>query len=152
MEESMRELKMVADGSLKRIVAVERRLEAPPPPPPLPPPPATGTYPMPLGKTVTGKYPPMTEKLVDPLVFSNHLRGETRYKGTWKGYSVPPPPHPPNMGVSHSAPSTPNFRTNPIFEKYFATTYSSQLISSYPAHKQLPKLDFPKFNGENPKI
>jgi hypothetical protein len=93
MEESMRELKMVADGSLKRIMAVERRLEAPPPPPPLPPPPATGTYPMPLGKTVTGKYPPMTEKLVDPLVFSNHLRGETRYKGTWKGYSVPPPPH-----------------------------------------------------------
>jgi hypothetical protein len=44
MEESMRELKTVAYGSLKRIEAMERRVEAPPPPP-LPPPQAVGSYP-----------------------------------------------------------------------------------------------------------
>jgi hypothetical protein len=25
-------------------------------------------------------------------------------------------------------------------------------VLAYPSHKQLPKLDFPKFNGDNPKI
>jgi hypothetical protein len=56
MEESMRELKTVADGSLKRIEAIERRVEAPPPSS-LPPPQAAGSYPPPHGKTVTGKSP-----------------------------------------------------------------------------------------------
>jgi hypothetical protein len=56
------------------------------------------------------------------------------------------------MGASHSAPSTPNFCTDPIFGKYLATSDHSQPVSSYPAHKHLLKLDFPKFNGDNPKI
>jgi hypothetical protein len=149
MEESMHDLKMVADGSVKRIKAVERRVEAPPPPPP--PPPTARSYPPPHGKTVTGKSPLTTEKLLDLMAFNNHLRMETRNRGNGEGI-LDIPPHPPDMGESHSAPSTPNFRTDPVFRKYFATTDSSQPVSSYPVHKHLPKLDFPKFNGENPKI
>jgi hypothetical protein len=64
----------------------------------------------------------------------------------------PPPPRPPDMGASHSTPSTPNFCTDPGFEKYLAITDHSQPTRSYPTHKHLPKLDFPKFNGENPNV
>jgi hypothetical protein len=47
MEESMHELKMVADGSLKQIEEVEKRVEATLPPPP---PSSTGSYPPPQGR------------------------------------------------------------------------------------------------------
>jgi hypothetical protein len=93
----------------------------------------------------------VTEKVLDPMAFGSHLRVETRNQGNGEG--IPGiPPHPPDMGVSHSAPATPNFRTDPVFGKYLAATDSSQVVSSYPTHKHLSKLDFPKFKGENSKI
>jgi hypothetical protein len=54
--------------------------------------------------------------------------------------------------VSHSAPATPTFRSNPLFEKYLESPEHTLPIPTYPIHKHLPKLDFPKLNGENPKI
>jgi hypothetical protein len=137
----MRELKMVADGSLKLI----KEVETPPPPPPV-----AGTQPPPIEKMATGRSP-TTEKMLDPSVFDNHLRVEMRNRGNGEGI-LGIPPRPSDMGASHSAPSTPNFRMDPVFGKYLATINQSQPSSSYLAHKHLPKLDFPKFNGENPKI
>jgi hypothetical protein len=54
--------------------------------------------------------------------------------------------------VSHSAPATPTFRSNPLFEKYLESPEHTLPIPTYPVHKHLPKLDFLKLNGENPKI
>jgi hypothetical protein len=139
MEESMRELKTVADGSLKRIEVVERRVEAPPPPSP------------PTGKATVGRSPLTTEKMMDPSVFGNQLCVEMRNRGNGEGiHGIPP--HPSDMGASYSAPSAPNFRADPVFGKYLAATDHSQPTSIYPTHKHLPKLDFPKLNSENPKI
>jgi uncharacterized coiled-coil protein SlyX len=117
MEESMRELKTVTDGSLKQIEAVERRVETPPP---QPPPPAT-TQPLPTGKMATGRSPPTTEKMLDPSASGNNLRVETRNRGIGEGI-LGIAPRPPDMGSSHFAPSTPNFRTDLVFGKYLAAT------------------------------
>jgi hypothetical protein len=76
-----------------------------------------------------GKSPPFAKKLLDPLAFENHLRVETRNRGNGVGI-LGIPPCPPDMGASHSAPSTPSFRMDPVFGKYFATTYPSQPVSS----------------------
>jgi hypothetical protein len=102
MEESMHELKMVADGSLKQIEEVEKRVEATLPPPP---PSSTGSYPPPSGKVETGKSPPTTEKLLDPMAGDNHLHVETRNRGNGEGI-LSIPPRPPECSVSHSAPTT----------------------------------------------
>jgi hypothetical protein len=134
MEESMRELKMATDGSRKRIEAMER-VEAPPPPPL-------------AGKATVGRSPPTTEKMSDSSVFGNQLHVDTRNRGSGEGI-LGIAPRPPDMGVSHSAP---NFRMDLVFGKYLTATENNQPISVYPTHKHLPKLDFPKFNGENPKI
>jgi hypothetical protein len=75
VEESMRELKTTTDGSVKRIEAVKKKMDAPPPPP-LPP--LSGTYLLSSGKAATGKSPPTTEKMVDLAVSGNNLRMETR--------------------------------------------------------------------------
>jgi hypothetical protein len=148
MEESMHELKMVADGSLKQIEEVEKRVEATLPPPP---PSSTGSYPPPSGKVETGKSPPTTEKLLDPMAGDNHLHVETRNRGNREGI-LSIPPRPPECSVSHSAPTTPIFCSDPLFEKYFKPPDHTQPGHNYPTHKHLPKLDFPKFNGENTKI
>jgi hypothetical protein len=144
VEESMRELKTTADGSLKQIETVEKKVEAPPPP-------QAGAFPLPLGKATTGKTPSTTEKTVDLMVDDNNLHVETRNRGIGEGI-MGIPPRPPKFGASHSAPTTPNFRMDPVFGKYFSPHESAQPVSTYPPHKHLPKLDFSKFNGDNPRI
>jgi hypothetical protein len=49
------------------------------------------------------------------------------------------------MGTSYSA--TPTVRTNPV-----DTGWLDQEDRNFIPHKHLPKLDFPKFQGDNPKI
>jgi hypothetical protein len=112
----MRELKTVADGSLKRIEVVERRVETPPPPPP---PPAT-TQPPPTGKMATGRSPSTTEKMMDPLRLATIFIWKRGPGGIGEGI-LSIPPRPPDMGASHSALSTPNFHTDPIFWKIFCS-------------------------------
>jgi hypothetical protein len=136
MEESMSELKTATDGGPKQIEAMERRVEVPPPAPP-------------AGKATVGRSP-TTEKMLDPSTFDNKRSVETWNRGSGEGI-LGIPPRPPDKGVSHSAP-TPNFRTDPVFGKYLVATDHSPPTSAYPSHKHLPKLDFPKFNGENPTI
>jgi hypothetical protein len=148
VQESMCNLKMVVDGSLKRIEAVEKKVEAPPPPPPPLP---SGTYPPSSMKAATKKSPPTTEKMVDSMVGGNNLRVETRKWGSGEGI-LGITPRPLEIGALHSAPTTPIFHTDPVFGKYLSSQYPLQPMSSYPSHKHLPKLDFPKFNGDNPKI
>jgi hypothetical protein len=150
VEESMHELKTTADGSLKRIEAVEKKVEAPPPPPP-PPLLQTGTLPPSSWKATAGKAPPTTEKTVDLTVSGNNLHVETRNRGIGEGI-LGIPPRPPKFGASHSAPTTLNFRMDSVFEKYLSSQESAQPMSTYPLHKHLPKLDFLKFNGDNPRI
>jgi hypothetical protein len=148
MEESMRELKMVADGSLKWIEEMEKRVEATPPPPP---PPLIGSYPPPSRKAGTRKSPPTTEKLLDLMAGGNHLRMVTRNRGNGEGiHGILP--RPPECGATHSTLATPTFCSDPLFGKYFKPPDHTQPSHNYPTHKHLPKLDFPKFNGENPKI
>jgi hypothetical protein len=147
VEESMRELKTTTDGSVKRIEAVEK-MDAPPP---SPPPPLSGTYPPPSEKAATGKSPPTTEKMVDLTVSGNNLRVETRNRGIGEGI-LGIAPHPPECGASHSDPTTPNFRTDPVFGKYLSAQDPAPPVLTYPSHKHLPKLDFPMFHGDNPKI
>jgi hypothetical protein len=151
VEESMHELNTTIDGSLKRIEAVEKKVEAPPPPPPPPPLLQAGTLPPPSGKATAGKAPPTTEKTVNLTVGGNNLRVETRNRGIGEGI-LGIPPRLPKFGTSHSAPTTPNFRMDSVFEKYLSSQESAQPMSTYPPHKHLPKLDFSKFNGDNPRI
>jgi hypothetical protein len=148
MDESMCELKTVAAGSLKRIQAVEKKVEALPARPPLLP---SGTYPPSSEKVATGKSPLRTEKMVDSMASGSNLRVETRKQGNGEGI-LGIPPRPVKIGVSHTAPTTSNIHTDLVFGKYFSSQDPVQLVSAYPSHKYLPKLDFPKFNCDNPKI
>jgi hypothetical protein len=88
---------------------------------------------------------------MDLTANGNNLRVETRNRGIGEGiFGIPPCP--PEVGASHSAPTTPNFCTNPVFGKYLSAQEAVSTVATYPSHKHLPKLDFPKFNGDNPKI
>jgi hypothetical protein len=148
MEESMHELKMVADGNMQQIEAVQKKVETPPlPPPPL----LVSSYPLPSGKVGTGRSPLTTEKLLDLAAFGNNLRVEMRNQGNGEGI-LGIPPRPPESSVSHSAPATPTFCSDPLLGKYFESLDHTQSIPTYLVHKHFPKLDFPKFNGGNPKI
>jgi hypothetical protein len=150
VEESMRELKSATEGSTKRIEAVEKKMGASPPPPP-PPPLSSSTFPLPSGRAPTGKSPPTAEKVMDLTANDNNLRVETRNQGIGEGI-LGIPPRPPEVGASHSAPTTPNFRTDPVFGKYLSVQEAVSTVAAYPSHKHLPKLDFPKFNGDNSEI
>jgi hypothetical protein len=63
------ELKSATDGSMKRIEAVEKKMEASPPP--LPPP--LSTYPPPSGRATMGKSPPTAETMVDLTTGGSNL-------------------------------------------------------------------------------
>jgi hypothetical protein len=69
VEELMQELKSATDGSMKRIEAVEKKMEASPP---LPPPPLS-TYPPPFGRATMGKSPPTAETMVDLTTDGSNL-------------------------------------------------------------------------------
>jgi hypothetical protein len=113
VEESMRELESTVDGSMKRIEVVEKKMEAPPPPPPPLP---LSTYPLPSGRAATGKSPPTVEKVVDLTASGNNLHIKTWNWGI-RERILGVPPSPPECGASHSAPTTPNFHTDPVFGK-----------------------------------
>jgi hypothetical protein len=133
---------LTADGSRKRW--------SPPPPPP-PPPPPSSAYPPPLGRVATGKSPPTAKKMVDLTTGGSNLHVETRNR--WIGEGILGIPScPPKFGASHSTPTTPNFCTDPMFKKYLSSQDRVPPVSTYPTHKHLPKLDFPKFNSGKPKI
>jgi hypothetical protein len=125
---------------------VEKKVEAPPSPPP-----QASTFPPPSGKAIAGKTPPTIEKMVDLTVGSNNLHVEMRNRGIREGI-LGIPTRTPKFSASHSTPTTPNFHTDPVFGKYLSSQESAQPMSTYPPHKHLPKLDFPKFNGDNPRI
>jgi hypothetical protein len=149
IKESMQELKSATEGSAKRIETVEKKMEASPPPPP-PPPPSLSTFPPPSGRALTGKSPATAEKAMDLMTNDNNLHMETRNQGIGEEI-LGIPPRPPEVGASHSAPTTPNFHIDLMFGKYLSAQEAISTIATDPSHKHLPKLDFPKFNGDNPK-
>jgi hypothetical protein len=145
MEESVHELKMVVEGSLKRIEAMEKKVDTPPPPLPL-----SSAYPPPSGNASMGRSPLMTEKLLDPgvaIIFAS--KRETG--GVGKEYLEFP--HILRR-VVHLTLLLPLllFAQIRCFGKYLEPVVATPPNPTYPVHKHLPKLDFPKFNGENPKI
>lgn len=147
----------VKEGAL-RIDELERKAAAPPSPPPPPPP----KFPPPQDGPSSSKQRSTVEQRVDPAFRASDLHVDTWNRGKVEGI-LGTPLHPPEMGTSHSTPATPNFRSGTAFGKHLEFralhTYPNPPNPANPdtgqtnhVFKNLPKLDFPKFNGDNPKI
>jgi hypothetical protein len=114
-------------ASQKRIKVLEASPKPLPPPPPPP--------------------PPYTNVSID-----------TKNRGHGVGI-LPIPQRASEMGMSYSAPATHNFVTSPFMSMRTGQHRSldvelpgHNLLHQFIPHKHLPKLDFPKFTGDNPKI
>ena len=93
---------------------------APPPPPPRPPPPPPPSQKLqlpPLAPPAGGSAPATVECRVDLHNPYTKLRVGTRNRVNGDGILGMPQRY-PEMGMSYSAPATPNFCTDPVFSKH----------------------------------
>jgi hypothetical protein len=145
---SVSELTESLGASQQQIELLKATSKAPPPPPHPPPPPppklASPSLPSPQLKSQGTTSPSTFERRVDVPNPPPNPHTESRNQGNGAGILRMPPCF-PSMVTSYSATLT--FHTNPV-----DTGWLDQDDRNFIPHKHLPKLDLPKFQGDNPKI